>query len=320
MEKQQGGLPPPGGEETSRDVDISVIIVSYQTADLIGACLNSIISQTGCHQEIFVVDNASTDGTVDLITAEYPSVQLIANAENRGFAAANNQVLPHCRGRYLLFLNPDTVLQDGCLIAAIAFMDAHPEVGLAGLEILNPDGTNQDSVSLRYLSHRYAAGELTGLPGKIAAVLGAAMIAPRSAIDAVGGFDGDFFLYGEDEDLCLRLRRRGYQIGYIPGARVIHHHGQSERGATSAEVWRRKIRAEYLFYRKHYRPETVAKISKMEMIKANWRLMTLFVSLPFVKNKDRVREKIVKYQVLKEELQQEFPPPGGAPFHSSARR
>jgi len=249
------------------------------------------------------VDNASTDGTTSLIAADYPAVQLVANTENRGFAAANNQVLPHCRGRYLLFLNPDTVLQDGCLTAAVAFMDAHPEVGLAGLEILNPDGTSQDSVSLRYLSHRYAAGELAGLPGTIAAVLGAAMIAPRSAIDAVGGFDGDFFLYGEDEDLCLRLRRRGYQIGYIPGARVIHHHGQSERGATSAEVWRRKIRAEYLFYRKHYRPETIAKISKMEMIKAHWRLITLPISLPFVKNKDRLREKIAKYKVLKDELQ-----------------
>jgi hypothetical protein len=285
-------------------VQISVIIVTYQTADLIGACLDSVIRQTGHHREIIVVDNASTDGTANLIAADYPAVHLIVNTENLGFAAANNQALSHCRGRYLLFLNPDTVLQEGCLTAAVAYMDAHPEVGLAGLEVLNSDGTKQDSVSLRYLNQRYTSGELTGLPGTIAAVLGAAMIAPRTAITAVGGFDADFFLYGEDEDLCLRLRRRGYQIGYITGARVIHYHGQSERRATPAEVWRRKIRAEYLFYRKHYRPETVAKISRWELIKAQWRLMTLSISLPFAKNKDGLREKIAKYEVLKEELQQ----------------
>jgi len=289
----------------STGMDLSVIIVSYQTSDLISPCLTSILNQEGgIKVEIFVIDNASTDGSAALIAADFPAVRLTANRTNIGFAAANNQAIPHCRGRYIFFLNPDTVLAEGCLTAAVAYMDAHPEVGLAGLRILNPDGSDQESVSYRYLSQRYTSGELNGLPGTIAAVLGAAMIAPRAAIDAVGGFDADFFLYGEDEDLCLRLRRRGYRIGHIPGARVIHYHGQSERRATPAEVWRRKIRAEYLFYRKHYRPETVAKISRMELIKAKWRLLTLLVLLPFAKNKYRVREKIARYEVLKEELQQ----------------
>ncbi len=282
--------------------DISVIIVSYQTADLIGPCLSSVISQKDCRQEIIVVDNASTDGSAVFIAENFPGVRLISNTKNLGFAAANNQALPHCRGSYLFFLNPDTILQNGCLAAAITFMNTHPELGLAGLQILNPDGSAQESISYQYLSQRYTSGELAGLPGKIAAVMGAAMIAPRDAINAVGGFDADFFLYGEDEDLCLRLRRRGFLIGYIPGARVIHYHGQSERRATTAEVWRKKIRAEYLFYRKHYRPETIARISRWELIKATWRLLTLHLGRPFMKNRNASQEKLVKYSVLKDEL------------------
>jgi GT2 family glycosyltransferase len=282
--------------------DVSVIIVSYQTADLIGPCLSSVINQKECRQEVIVVDNASTDGSPTIIAANFPSVRLIVNKENQGFAVANNQALPLCRGRYLLFLNPDTILQEGCLAAAITFMSTHPEIGLAGLQILNPDGSGQESISYQYLSQRYTSGELAGLPGKIAAVMGAAMIAPRRTIKSVGGFDADFFLYGEDEDLCLRIRRLGFFIGFIPGARVIHYHGQSERRATAAEVWRKKIRAEYLFYRKHYRPETIARISRWELIKSNWRILTLHLGLPFMKNKTAAQEKIVKYSVLKDEL------------------
>jgi len=285
-------------------MDISVIIVSYNTADLIGPCLTSVIDQTGIDKEIFVVDNASPDGSAAMIAAHFPDVHLIANGENRGFAVANNQAIARCRGRYILFLNPDTVLKENCLSTSLSYLDAHPEIGLAGLHILNPDGTDQDSVSWRYLSQRYTTGELTNLPGPIACVLGAAMIAPREAIISVGGFDADYFLYGEDEDLCLRMRRRGLQIGFIAAARVVHYHGQSERKSTSAEVWRKKIRAEYLFYRKHYRPDTIARITRTERLKARWRIMTLQLLLPFMKNRDIIRDKINKYKAIQDELRQ----------------
>jgi len=284
------------------NIDVSVIIVSYQTADLIGPCLTSVLSQRDVTTEIFVVDNASTDGSATVVANRFPTVNITANEENRGFGAANNQVLPQCRGRHILFLNPDTVLQEGCLAAAAAHMDGHPELGLAGLRILNPDGSDQESVSYRYLSERYTTGELAELPGEIAAVLGAAMIAPRGAIEAVGGFDEEFFLYGEDEDLCLRLRRRGFRVGYIPAARVLHHHGQSERLSPPADVWRRKIRAEWLFYRKHYHPETIVRIRRAEWLKAKWRIITLRFELPFVKDKQATEEKINKYKVLLEEI------------------
>ncbi|MEI7637962.1 MAG: glycosyltransferase family 2 protein [Syntrophus sp. (in: bacteria)] len=285
-------------------MDISVIIVSYNTADLIGPCLASVIAQTGVDKEIIVVDNASPDGSAAMIAANFPDVHLIANKENKGFAVANNQAISHCRGRHILFLNPDTVLKENCLTAALSYMYTHPEIGLAGLHILNPDGTDQESVSHRYLSQRHTSGEVSDLPGEIAAVLGAAMIAPGGAIDAVGGFDADYFLYGEDEDLCLRIRRQGLQIGFIEASRVVHYHGQSERKSTSAEVWRKKIRAEYLFYRKHYRPETIARITRAELLKAHWRIMTLQLILPFMKNKENILDKLNKYKVIKDELGQ----------------
>ncbi|MFA6412121.1 MAG: glycosyltransferase family 2 protein [Syntrophales bacterium] len=283
-------------------MDISVVIVSYNTADLIGPCLASVIEQTGVDKEIFVVDNASTDGSDTFIAAGFDDVHLIANKENRGFAVANNQAIAHCRGRYILFLNPDTVLKENCLATGLSYMEKHPEIGLAGLHIINPDGTDQDSVSRRYLSQRYTSGEISNLPGDIACVLGAAMIAPREAIISVGGFDEDYFLYGEDEDLCLRMRRRGLQIGFIEAAMVVHYHGQSERKSTSAEVWRKKIRAEYLFYRKHYRPETIASIIRAETLKTRWRLLTLKICLPFINNKGEAREKLNKYRVIHDEL------------------
>jgi len=285
-------------------MDISVIIVSYNTADLIGPCLTAVIDQRDVSKEIFVVDNASPDGSATMIAANFPGVHLIANKENRGFAIANNQAIDHCRGRYILFLNPDTVLKENCLSTSLIYMNDHPEIGLAGLHIFNPDGTDQDSVSRRYLSQRYTSGEIADLPGPIACVLGAAMIVPHEAIISVGGFDEDYFLYGEDEDLCLRLRQRGLQIGFIAAAGVVHYHGQSERKSTPAEVWRRKIRAEYLFYRKHYRPDTIVRIKRAELLKARWRIMTLHLFLPFMKNKAIMLDKINKYREIVDELRQ----------------
>lgn len=283
-------------------MEISIIIVSYNTADLIGPCLESIMKQKGLSHEIFVVDNASRDGSADLIANRYPEVILISNENNRGFAVANNQVLPLCRGRYILFLNPDTFLHEQCLSVAVSYMDCHPEIGLGGLHIVNPDGTDQESVSFRYPNQRYTQDEVEGLPGKIAAVLGAAMIARREALDEVGAFDEAFFLYGEDEDLCLRMRKRGFHIGYIEEARVTHYHGQSERPSTKAEVWRKKIKAELLFCCKHYHPDTIQKMMRLEKLKSWWRIKTLSISLPFATDKKKVREKLERYRIFKEEM------------------
>ena len=282
-------------------IDLSIIIVSYNTADWIGICLDSIADDHDCSKEVFVVDNASSDGTVEYIKRNYPWVHCVVNKENRGFAAANNQVLSRCRGELIFFLNPDTKFNPGSLRKLISFMEANPRIGLAGSRVVYTEGIWQESVSYRYPGQSYVDHELSGLKGLIACVLGASMIARAEIIKKVGGFDEDFFLYGEDQDLCLRIRKAGYEIGYCKDAVVVHLGGQSERKSTSAELWKKKTQAEYLFYQKHYLRSTTERIRRAELFKACWRITTLKLSLPFLRNKKKAHEKLIKYRVIYEE-------------------
>ncbi|MDD5167831.1 MAG: glycosyltransferase family 2 protein [Syntrophales bacterium] len=289
-------------KKTTESTDLSIIIVSYNTADLIVSCLSSLEVNQDIRKDIFVVDNASQDGSADIVRRLFPNVHLIKNMVNMGFSAANNQALETCRGDFILFLNPDTRIKADTLEKAVTFMKKNPAVGLAGGRILNPDGTIQESISGRYPSENYTRGDLpNSLPGKIPCVLGAAMIARREVVEQVRGFDEDYFLYGEDEDLCLRIRKAGWEIGYIEEAEVIHLGGQSERLTLTAEKWRKKIPAEYLFYKKHYRLETIKKIRRADRLKARWRLLTLAVGMPFQKDRSGSLEKQDRYRVLLEE-------------------
>lgn len=282
-------------------MDISLIIVSYNTADLTAACLKSVFASQRVSYEVFVVDNASKDGSVEIIRKEFPGVRVIANETNRGFGTANNQALPECSGRYVVFLNPDTTLEPESLFMMATFMDAHPKVGMAGPKVVNPDGTPQDSVSYRYPGHRYGAADIGPLPGKIACVLGACQIASTGLLREIGGFDEDFFLYGEDQDICLRIRKRGLEIGFIDETVIMHHGGQSERDTLPAEVIRKKIRAEMLFYRKHYRSETVRKLCKKQHRRAFWRIVFIRMQMPVVLDKKKYFGKLARYQVIFEE-------------------
>ncbi|MFH1756988.1 MAG: glycosyltransferase, partial [Pseudomonadota bacterium] len=168
-------------------------------------------------------------------------------------------------------------------------------------KVIYPDGFLQESVSYRYPGQRYATHELSGLKGSIACVLGASMIARAEIVRQEGGFDEGFFLYGEDQDLCLRIRKAGYEIGYCEDAVVVHLGGQSERKSTSAELWKKKTQAEYLFYQKHYLRPTIERLRRAEIIKACWRITTLKLSLPFLRNKKKAHEKLIKYRVIYEE-------------------
>lgn len=282
----------------NKQPEISIVIVSYNTLDLIGKCLGSVLINANISKEIFVVDNASSDGSSDFIKDKFPSVHVIANAKNVGFAAANNQVLPQCKGKYIFFLNPDTEVAPDTFSEAISFMDANSRVGLAGTKIINPDGTSQWSVSYKYPGQKYTTNELSNLPGNIACVLGASMIVRLELIKKIGGFDEDFFLYGEDQDLCLRIRKLGHEIGYIDSATVVHLGGQSEKDSLSSEVWKKKIHAEYILYRKHYFPKTIKRISRVYIIKAWWRILTLKLLFPFIRNKAKATDKLGKYQVI----------------------
>jgi len=295
-------MPPLPPDALKNMIDLSIIIVTHNSADLIGPCLDSVLEPSGIPLEVFVVDNASADGTAGAIRQRLPGATLVENVENRGFGAANNQVLPQCRGRYHLFLNPDTMIRPGTLSAMVAFMDSHPHIGLAGPKLVYPDGMHQESVSYRYLGQKYAPELFKGLKGDIAWVMGASMIARAGVIRQVGGFDERFFLYGEEEDLCLRIRRSGCGIGFIEAAVVVHVGGHSEKTSPSYDVWRRKFLAEYVFYRKHYPPDVIRRITRDHRLKAWWRVATLSLVMPFCGDRARAASKLVKYRALQHTL------------------
>ena len=278
-------------------VDLSVIIVNYNTIDLLQKCLTSIQSQVGTTHEIFVVDNASTDGSAILVKKLFPTVILLENATNLGFAKANNLALRQAKGRFVYFLNPDTEVSPGCFAAMLTYMKQHPHIGLAGTRIIYPDGRPQSSVEYSYPGSRYARRELQGLKGKIAWLLGASLIARHEAIEGGNGFDEGYFLYGEDIDLCLVLRKKGWELGYIPEATIVHWEGQSERKSLPLEVWKKKFAAEMLFFAKHYSPATIKAIRRANTLQALWRIVTITLALPFHRNKQQSREKLAKYRL-----------------------
>lgn len=282
-------------------VDLSIIIVTYNSADFIADCLSSVLASEGVTLEAFVVDNASADEGAKLVRERFPGVRLIANSANVGFGAANNRALPFCSGRYIVLLNPDTTVEADSFSLMAKFMDGHTEVGLAGPKVENPDGTRQDSVSYRYPGERFGGADLGELPGVVAAVLGACQIARAELLRSINGFDEDFFLYGEDQDLCLRVRRAGFEVGFIPEAVIMHHGGHSERATEPAEVVRKKMRGEYLFYRKHYSEETLRRIRASQRRKALWRIFSLRLLLPVTADKASARGKLARYRVMYEE-------------------
>ena len=266
-------------------VGLSVIIVNFNTAEWLTNCLRSVMTQSDISYEVFVVDNASTDHSVATILDQFPQVRLFANKENLGFAKANNLAAREARGRYIYYLSPDTVVQPGCFSAMLRFMEANPYIGMAGTKLLFPDNTPQNSVEKRYPGQRHAGAELAGLPGSIAWLLGASLIARREVIETVGGFSEDFFLYGEDIDLGLKVRQAGWELGFIPDAKVIHWEGKSERHTLPLDVFRKKLTAEALFYQRHYSAKTIVRICRANIRQARWRLFSLLFEKIFAQSK-----------------------------------
>ena len=278
-------------------IDLSVIIVNYNTAEFLTTCLRSVLTQSGASCEVCVVDNASADHSVAMVREQFPQVRLLASPENLGFAKANNLAARETRGRFIYYLNPDTEVRPGCFTAILRFMQANPTIGMAGTRLLFPDNTLQGSVEEHYPGHRHATDELTGLPGRIAWLLGASLIARRDVIDQVEGFNEDFFLYGEDVDLSLKVRQAGWKLGFIPEAEVIHWEGKSERHTLPIELLRKKLAAEALFYRLHYTPGSIGRICRANIRQARWRLLTLPFEQLLAKDKAAATTKLNRYRL-----------------------
>lgn len=230
-------------------MDISVIIVNWNTCWLLRDCLKSVYERGGVQDlEVIVVDNASADGSAEMVRNEFASVKLIENAENRGFAAANNQAMAVAKGRYVLLLNSDTVVLDNALAQAVSFADVNSRAAVTGCRVLNPDRTLQATcfmfpsilnmlLSSTYLYKLFPGSRFFGREKmtwwdrndirQVDVVTGCFMLVRREAIDEVGMMDERFFMYAEETDWCYRFKQAGWQVLFTPCAEIIHLGGQS---------------------------------------------------------------------------------------------
>jgi len=265
-------------------LDLGIVIVNYNTRDLLRTCLETVYASEGdVSFEVCVVDNGSTDGSAAMVAETFPQVRLIANPDNRGYPAANNQGLrafgfPDAADvpRFALLLNPDTELPPSALREMVAFMDAHPDAGVAGPKLVRRDGSLDLACRRSFPSPEVAFYRLIGLSrlfprsrrfgrynltyldpdrmSEVDAVVGAFMMIRREAIRQVGLMDETFFMYGEDLDWCYRIKTAGWRVYYNPAVTVLHIKRASSRRNPRARVefWR----AMSIFYRKHYAHQT----------------------------------------------------------------
>ncbi|MFW6143410.1 MAG: glycosyltransferase family 2 protein [Patescibacteria group bacterium] len=271
-------------------MELSIVIINYNTKDLLAQCLDSLEESRHPSYEIIVVDNASTDGSAEMVEKKFPWAQVLRSPRNLGFSSGNNLAVPETRGRYVLFLNSDTEVPPETLPEMVRFMDSHPRAGAATCYIELPDGSMDINCHRGFPTPWAAFCHFSGLerlfprsrlfsryfqgwknldqPHEIDACEGAFMMVRRDAADSArvpscgrGWWDEDFFFYGEDLDFCYRLRQAGWKVFYNPAVKIIHYAGASsgiKKGGkkvpwkTKARALRSSTQAMRTFYEKHY--------------------------------------------------------------------
>lgn len=254
------------------DIDLSIIIVNWNTCELLRDCIHSINrNRDDLNLEILVIDNNSSDTSVAMMRRDFPNILLIENHENLGFAKANNQGLQISKGRCLFLLNPDTVIQPEALTRLVRFLDEHPGAGAVAAKLLNSDMTLQYSVRHfpNYLTPFTENSTLFDAPViyhfsksshlmdwdhnaiiEVDQPAGAAFMIKRSVIETLGVLDNEYHMFFEDVDLCYRITKNGWKIFYLPDAIIVHHGGQSvkQRQNVGEEFYRSLIR----YFRVHF--------------------------------------------------------------------
>jgi len=265
-----------------KKIDLSIIIVSFNTKDLLRNCLKSIYTlyPKPYTLEVIVVDNASKDGSAEMVAKDFPQVALIRNKKNLGFAAANNQGIKKARGRYLLLLNSDTLILEDALAKMVAFMDRNKKIGIATCQLLNKDKTIQASGGFfptlpRVFAWMFFLDDLPIISRLIKAyhphepsfytknlfyqrehfqdwVTGAFFLIRKKVVEKIGLLDEQFFMYVEEVDYCFRAKKAGFLVAYTPMAKIIHLGQKSLRQPGDAAV--REYKGLKIFYQKHYPP------------------------------------------------------------------
>jgi len=293
-------------------VDLSVIIVNYNVKQLLRGCLCSIYRSTkGINLEIIIVDNNSTDGSVEMLRKEFPGVRLIENQENLGFAKATNQGLRESRGRYVLLLNPDTAVLSGALDKMVEFMEVNSQAGALGCKLLYPDGNLQRSCR-SFPTLVTAFFEDTGLEkffpkNKLVArykmgywdyndvrevdqPMGSALMIRREVFEDVGLLDERFYMFFEEVDLCFRVKKRGWKIYFTPSVEIVHYGGQSSR-PTMPEMMIQGYKSKHKFFRKHYGILSEWAVKQMDLfgliLKTLYRMAVISVNSMNEDNHDR---------------------------------
>ncbi len=295
-------------------MDITIVIINWNTRDLLRDCLGSIYKTVrNITFEIIVVDNASRDDSVAMLGEEFPDVRIIVNSENWGFAAANNQAFAVMKGRYALLLNTDTVLTEKAVHELFSFMDVHPDTAMVGGQLLNRDGSRQNSIAnsptiltlfantslLEYLfprrfpSKRYEHKE----PLEVESVIGACMLVRKKAMDEVGMFDERYFFFFEETDWACQMRAAGWKICHVPSAYIYHLQGQSVGKNVRSRI--EFYRSRYKFFNKWKGHSYNVSVSLVVFVRltVNWLLTSIGNILTAGMNKE-IRDKWVVYSRL----------------------
>ncbi len=263
-------------------MELSIIIVNYNVKEFLQNLVHSLQKAVSIiNHEIIVVDNASDDGSVEFIREKFPQITLIVNQTNLGFSKANNAALKIAKGKFILLINPDTIVSEDTITKMIEFLNEHPDAGLAGCKILNPDGSLQLACRRSFPGPWTSFCKVTGLSTlfpksklfakynltyldenstyEVDAISGSFMMMKREAYEKVGGFDEQFFMYGEDLDLCYRIQKNGYKVYYYPGTQIIHYKGESTKRSSLDET-NIFYDAMHLFVKKHFSSFYLAEI------------------------------------------------------------
>ncbi len=277
---------------------LSISIINTNNKEQTLACLRSVYAHSNkIDLEVFVVDNACTDGSAEAIKSEFPQVKLILNKKMLGFSTNNNMVLSRAAGKYLMLLNDDTVVLEGALEQMLSFMDSHPESGAVGACLLNPDGTYQQSWDhpphplddgLRPLSSWFRWYQKKE-PSEVGSVGGACMIVRRKVLEKAGLLDTDFDpLYSEEVDWCHRIRKAGWKIFHLPDAKVLHYGSQTMDRAPLNKI-ERLYQKKALFYKKHHGHLSVWVYKLSLWISSVFKIVLWLLIYPFFRKKAKLK-------------------------------
>jgi GT2 family glycosyltransferase len=295
-------------------MELSIVIVNWKVKDLLRNCLDSIFAQREPGNfEVIVVDNNSKDGSEKLVQREFHQVKLVRNEENLGFGRACNQGIRMAKGDFVLLLNPDTTVELDTLRNITNYMKSNARVGIGGCYLYNPDGKSQTSF--------YKFTSITTLLGRtlflysflpknsltaplfvdylrshesVDRVCGGAMVLRYEALEQVGLFDDSFFLYYEDEDLCYRMKQKGWMVAPIPNTRIVHHHNQSGKKNVAMAIFS-SYRSQFIFYKKFHPFHKVLIFRMVQVVGVSLRSLYWLLASITCRNGETAKQKFFGY-------------------------